>query len=241
MNKSFFLLALIWVLVVPAFGQGNSIGLNNLEKYKKELPFFQELITGGQYTTPPQNYEGFPYLLGKSFELGTLIINQIYYPEVFLLYDIRYDQLITLHPVFSQNLLIKPEKINGFSLSNQSSFRRLKGNESYLHHQNGFYEVIEEGKMNLVSKHYKTVVRSKELGDYFASYEEFEDFFLYDGNSFFSISSKKKAIELLGLSKKSVRENIIKRGIYFNRNKREFLQSLVLLSNQTNSNLNSNE
>lgn len=241
MNKSFFLLALIWVLVVPAFGQSNSLEVNNLERYKEELPYFQELITGGQYTNPPQNYEGYPYLLGKSFELGTLTINQIYYPEVLLLYDIRYDQLITLHPIFSQNLLIKPEKINGFSLSNLSSFQRLIGNESYLYNQNGFYEIIEEGKMNLISKHYKTVVRSKELGDYFASYEEFEDFFFYDGKSFFAISSKKKAIELLDVSKKSVRENIIKRGIYFNRNKREFLQSLVLLSNQTSSNLTSNE
>lgn len=241
MNKRFFLLGIFAVLVVPVFSQGSPRNLDNLEKYKQELPFFQELITGGQYTTPPQNYEGFPYLLGKSFELGTLTINQIFYPEVLLLYDIRYDQLITLHPIFSQNLLIKPEKINGFSLSNQSSFVQLKGNETYLHNGNGFYEVIEEGKMNLISKHYKTVVRSKELGDYFASYEEFEDFFFHDGKSFFSISSKKKAIELLGVSKKSVRENIIKRGIYFNRNKREFLQSLVLLSNQTNSNLTSNE
>ncbi|SHO64024.1 hypothetical protein [Algoriphagus zhangzhouensis] len=241
MNKSFFLLALIWVLVVPAFGQSNSLEVNNLERYKEELPYFQELITGGQYTNPPQNYEGYPYLLGKSFELGTLTINQIYYPEVLLLYDIRYDQLITLHPIFSQNLLIKPEKINGFSLSNLSSFQRLIGNESYLYNQNGFYEIIEEGKMNLISKHYKTVVRSKELGDYFASYEEFEDFFFYDGSEFFPVTSKKKAIQLLDVPKKSVRENIIKRGIYFNRDKREFLKSLVLLSNTTSSNLSNDE
>ncbi|WP_268034240.1 hypothetical protein [Algoriphagus sp. PAP.12] len=241
MNKRIFLLGIFAVLMVPVFAQGSARNLGNLEKYKQELPFFQELITGGQYTTPPQNYEGFPYLLGKSFELGTLTINQIYYPEVLLLYDIRFDQLITLHPVFSQNLLIKPGKINGFSLSNGSSFKQLKGNESYLRNQNGFYEVIEEGKMNLISKHFKTVVRSKELGDYFASYEEFEDFFFYDGSEFFPVTSKKKAIQLLGVSKKAVRENIIKKGVYFNREKRKFLKSLVLLANTTDSNLSSNE
>lgn len=232
MVKIIFYLGLLVLSMGSVLGQQLASTSGNLEQYKEELPFFQELITGGQYQDPPSNYDGDPFYLSKTFELGGLRINQIYYPEVYLLYDIRYDQVLTIHPVFSEKLLINPEKINEFRLNDGSVFQKLDGNESYSHHKKGFYQVLEEGRFTLVSKHYKAVKKSTEIGKTMGSYEEFEDFFLVDPEGFHPIKTKKQAIKHLGVSKKLVREKLTKNKIYFNQNKERFLKELVSVANQ---------
>lgn len=219
--------------MVGAFAQSLQENLANLEFYQEKLPFFQELITGAQYPEPPKNHEGFPFLKGRSFEYGGLTINQVYYPDIPLLYDIRYDQVITVHPIYMQKLLINPAKINSFRLGDGSNFEQLTGNESYAHHKNGFYEIVEEGSVTLLAKHYKIPKPTRELGDYVAKYEEFEDFFIWDGSQFFSIKTKKSAIKTLELSKKLVRENLTRKGIYYGSNKRRYLKMLIQIHSQS--------
>lgn len=230
MRKIIFLWGCCLFLSVSSFAQAVSENLQNLDKYQEQLPFFQELITGAQYPEPPRNYDGFPFLDTRSFEDGGLTINQVFYPEVPLLYDIRYDQVITFHPLFSQKLLINPEKVDGFVLKGDKQFQQISGNESYIHHKNGFYEVIASGPFQLISKHYKVEKGARELGDYVGYYLEYEDFFLLRDESFYPIRKKKDAIKLLQIEKKSVRENLIRKGIYYNQNPRGFLKALLDLS-----------
>ncbi|WP_143189520.1 hypothetical protein [Algoriphagus hitonicola] len=207
--------------------------LANLDQYQAELPFFQELITGAQYPEPPRNHDGFPFLETRSFQNGGLTINRVFYPDVPLLYDIRYDQLVTFHPLFTQKLLINPDKIDAFVLSDERQFIKVKGNERYFYNRNGFYELLESGSYRLISKHYKEEKPAREVGEFVAYYVEYEDFFLEKEGEFFPIRKKKDAIKLLQIEKKAVREKLIKKGIYFNQNPRKFLISLVKLYNSS--------
>ncbi|NVJ87644.1 MAG: hypothetical protein HWE15_15180 [Algoriphagus sp.] len=233
MRKIIFAWGLCTLLVASAWSQTVNENLANLEKYQEELPFFQELITGAQYPEPPRNYDGFPYFSTRSFEKGGLTINRVFYPDVPLLYDIRYDQVITFHPLFSQKLLINPAKIDGFVLEDGSEFRQLSGNEDYLYDKNGFYEIIASGSMELVSKHYKVDKPARELGDYVGYYIEYEDFFLVKGDQFFPVKRKKDAIKLLQVEKKGIRENLTRNRIYFNQNRRNYLKALLQLATQS--------
>lgn len=230
MRKIIFAWGLSMLLAVSAWSQTVNENLVNLEKYQEELPFFQELITGAQYPEPPRNYDGFPFLETRSFENGGLTINRIFYPEVPLLYDIRFDQVITFHPIFSQKLLINPAKVDGFVLANGNEFKKLKGNEDYLYDKNGFYEIIADGPFALVSKHYKVDKPARELGEYVGYYLEYEDFFLVKDDQFFPIRNKKDAIKRLQIEKKAIRENLTKKGIYFNQNRRKYLIALLELA-----------
>ena len=230
MRKIIFSLGSWIFLTVSSFGQAVSENLQNLDKYQEQLPFFQELITGAQYPEPPRNYDGFPFLDTRSFENGGLTINRVFYPDVPLLYDIRYDQVITFHPLFSQKLLIKPSKIDGFVLSDGKEFVQLSGNEGYLYDKNGFYEVIASGDFRLLSKHYKVDRRARELGDYIGYYDEYEDFFLYKAGAFYPIKKKKDAIKVLGVEKKAIRENLTRQRIYYNKDRRKYLTALLQLA-----------
>ena len=233
MWKFIFSWGLCTVLTVSSLAQTVSENLANLDQYQEELPFFQELITGAQYPEPPRNHDGFPFLDTRSFENGGLTINRVFYPDVPLLYDIRYDQLVTFHPVFSQKLLINPDKIDAFVLADGKKFIQIKGNEKYFYDRNGFYELIESGPFRLVSKHYKEEKPAREVGEFIAYYVEYEDFFLEKDGEFFPVRKKKDAIKLLQVEKKAVRENLIRKGIYYNHDPRRFLISLVKLSNSS--------
>ncbi|SDC76692.1 hypothetical protein SAMN04488104_1005117 [Algoriphagus faecimaris] len=236
MRKFIFSWGLCMVLTVSSIAQTVNDNLANLDRYQEELPFFQELITGAQYPEPPRKYDGFPFLDSRTFTEGGLTINRVFYPNVPLLYDIRFDQVVTFHPLFSQKLLINPSKIDAFVLGEDREFIQLKGNEGYYYNRNSFYELIEEGdNYRLLSKHYKEEKPTREIGEYVGYYVEYEDFFLEKEGRFFPMKKKKDAIKLLQVEKKAVREHLIRQGVYFNQSPREFLAKLLQLASQSNS------
>jgi len=52
----------------------------------------------------------------------------------------------------NQKILINSEKVDDFELQDGSEFRNFKGNDSYTHHSNGFYEIISDGEIKVLAK-----------------------------------------------------------------------------------------
>ena len=177
MRTILFLVALV-LFKQEASAQVAGKDLPFLSAYQEEIPYFQELITGGQYAAPSSLIKGDPYFVTRQFEAGTLRINGISYPQVPLIYDIFRDQLVTFHPIFNQKILIKPEKIDGFEWSDGKLFRFFPGNESFLHHGNGIYQVLGQGKAIALAKRYKTTRSLRDISRYNAEYVEKKDYFL---------------------------------------------------------------
>ncbi len=204
---------------------GNNLAF--LPEYREQLPYFQELITGGQYQEPSRLIEGDPYYFSRQFEKGTLTINGITYPEVPLLYDQFRDQVITFHPVFNQKILIKPEKIDGFDLANGDRFRYFSGNEGYLRAGNGIYEVVGEGDYTALAKRYKSTKAKRELSQYDAIYVEKTDYFLWKKEVFYSITRESQLLGVLGLEKKEVKKELKTLGLNFKREPETYLQYII--------------
>lgn len=219
---SFFLLNL-----TPSIAQVAKADLPFLSSYKEEIRYFQELITGGQYAEPSALIKGDPYHFSRQFEVGSLRINGITYPEVPLVYDVFRDQLVTFHPVFNQKILIKPEKIDGFTLSNGQLFSYLPGNASYIRHSNGIYEVLARGKSLALAKRYKTSKSLRELSRFDEEYVTKVDYFIWIEGVFFPINSSKQAFMALGLSAKALKKELKSKGLQFGKSPEAFLQFLV--------------
>jgi hypothetical protein len=198
-----------------------------LSSYKEEIRYFQELITGGQYAEPSSLIKGDPYHFSRQFEAGSLRINGITYPEVPLVYDVFRDQLVTFHPVFNQKILIKPEKIDGFTLNNGQLFRYLANTTSYVHHGNGIYEVLAQGKALALAKRYKTSKSLRELSRFDEEYVAKVDYFIWNEGVFFPVNYSKQAFSALGLSTKALKKEIKCKGLQFGRSPEAFLQFLV--------------
>ena len=201
-----------------------------LPEYQEQLPFFQELITGGKYEEPSSLIQGDPYYHTRQFESGSLTINEITYPGVPLLYDIFRDQILTFHPIFNQKILIKPEKVDRFVMGDGVAFARLNGNESFGKDGSGFYKIIAEGDYWAVSKPYKTAKALREMSRYDEVYVEKEAFFLWKGGAFFSISKGKQAIAILGLNKAEAKRKLRAEQLNFKQNPEGYLRLLVNLT-----------
>ncbi|UZD22158.1 hypothetical protein PBT90_01650 [Algoriphagus halophytocola] len=217
------------IIVWSACAQGERDRVEYKTLYEDQLPYFQELITGGQYADSPKYYDGHPFYKSRTFELGTLSINGILYTEVPLLYDDLADWVVTFHPVYNQKILIKSEKVDQFSLGDGSVFRNFENNQNYLHDRNGFYQVLYDQEIKVLAKRYKELKAVKEVGNYTKEYESYEDYFLFYQNEFRTIRKKKQAIKALGLSKKDVKRHLRGRSLYFRANKEEYLLELVKL------------
>lgn len=201
----------------------------NLSLYKEHLPYFQEVISGGQYKETPLNYEGNPYFKFRTFENGSLTINGITYTKVPLLYDQYSDILLTFQPIYNQKILINSEKIEEFVINNEVLFRRFDGNTSYSPHKNGFYHVMEDGPIKVLIKYYKIAEPSRQIGKYSHIFEEQKDYFYWYNGDFVLISRKKQAIQALGLSNKEVRKNFKPRSLYYATDSEKYILELVKL------------
>jgi|GEM_PF-1566486 len=216
---------LLFIGTATSFAQSQTY----LSLYKEQLPYFQELITGGRYEEPPKNYEGDPYYLDRTFGEGTLSINKISYTEVPLLYDENADVVITFHPIHRQKILIKSEKIEEFQLKDGSLFRRFLGNDSYAQNKNGFYRVISDGDVKVLMKYYKYKDPTKEVGKFTHSFVEKTDYFYWYKDEFVLIRKKKQAIKSLGLTKKDVKKYLRGKSLYFSTDKEKYILELANL------------
>ncbi len=226
MRTILFLVALVFFKQV-ASAQVAGRDLPFLSSYQEEIPYFQELITGGQYAAPSSLIKGDPYFVTRQFEAGTLRINGISYPQVPLLYDIYRDQLVTFHPIFNQKILIKPEKIDGFEWGDGKLFRFFPGNESFLHHGNGIYQVLGQGKAIALVKRYKTTRSLREIARYNLEYVEKKDYFLWKDGAFFPIKKSSQAILALQLNVKALKKELKGKGLKFNKDPEAYLNYLV--------------
>jgi hypothetical protein len=224
---SFFLSGLL-IFGWSAKAQEVSASDSYLSLYQKQLPFFQELISGGLYADSPRNFDGHPFFETRVFGNGVLRINEVNYKEVPLLYDSQGDWVITFHPIHNQKILIKSEKVEEFELQDGSEFRNFKGNESYTHHRNGFYEIIADGEIKVLAKHHKELKPVKELGDYTKVFVAYEDLFYWYNGKFELVNRKSQAINLLGLDKKEAKQALKASRLDFKRNME---QSLAILAN----------
>jgi hypothetical protein len=223
----FFLSSAFFFLSNGISAQIAGENLPYIPAYREQIPYFQELITGGQYAEPSSLIKGDPFYYSRQFERGTLQINTITYPDVPLVYDCYRDQLVTFHPIFNQKILIKPEKIDGFILSNGQKFRHFFGNESYLRNANGIYQVLGEGKAFALAKRYKTTKSLREMSRFDEEYLEKVDYFILTDGIFTEVKKASDAFKVMDLDPKILKKVLKSKSLQFGQNPDGFLNFLV--------------
>ncbi len=144
-----------------------------------------------------------------------------------MIYDTYRDQLITFHPIFNQKILIKPEKIDGFTLSEGQLFRFFAGNESFLHHGNGIYQILGQGNAIALAKRYKITKESRDQARFDSEYVEKTAYFVWQEGRFSSIKNAAQAIASLGLDAKVLKKELKEKGLQFKKSPEAYLQFLV--------------
>ncbi len=119
----FFLMAFILRVPATLIGQGGFV-----EQVDRALGSNQELVNGIQFTNQYIRSEGHPYWINGGFKTGSVCINDYWYEELQLRYNLFSQKLELgyLTPGGSMNLIITvPENISAFVLEGYT-FRRLQ-------------------------------------------------------------------------------------------------------------------
>ncbi|MBW3467142.1 hypothetical protein [Arthrospiribacter ruber] len=228
--KSLFFYFLAFLIYAPSvYSQGD---FAYQQPYRENILLDQEIVSGGYYVDPSKNIEGHPYFEYRSFELGQITINGLQYKDVPLLYDIWNDELLTFQPVYKKKILIRADKIDEFQLANKRHFIRVDENPGYIHHRNGIYELLEEGKINLLAKHFKRTKDKRDVSKFSDVFYEKTDYFLRKGDDIEVIRRKKQAREFLDMDKKDFRHAIRGERLSFKSQREDFLKRLVQYINQ---------
>lgn len=197
--------------------------------YRENILLDQDIVSGGYYVDPSKNIEGHPYFESRNFENGEIKINGLIYKEVPLLYDIWNDEILTFQPVHKKKILVRADKVQEFAIGEKDpkKFIRIADNPGYSHHKNGIYELIVEGKVNLLAKHYKQTKDKRDVSKFSDVFYEKTDYFLKKGADIQLIRKKKQAREFLEMEKKPFKDVFKGQRISFKSERGDYLEKLV--------------
>lgn len=231
MKIAFFLISFHLAFSFAAMSQTN---LTFEDLYQKNIPLYQDIISGGYYLDPPKEIEGHPYFMSRNLEMSTVTINGLRYQKVPLSYNIFTDELVTFQPIYKQKILIRPDKINAFEMDikGKRTFVIVPENPGYLHHRKGIYEILDAGEVNLLRKHYKLTKPKRELSVYTSIFSEKSDYFLQKTREIKRINKHKQAFEFLGLDRKAIKKQLREKQLTFRENPAAYLTFLTQLYNK---------
>jgi hypothetical protein len=220
---------ILFYLFTHLSGYGQDLADSVPSAYRNLIPLDLEVYSGGFYVDPPPVIAGDPYFIKKGFQKGSITINGLTYHGVPLMYNIFSDDLITFHSQHGRRILIYPQKIESFELGAEidRKFIRIKNAPYDLVVKNGFFELLVDGKVQLLAKQIKINNRKVEDGKYIGRFVERTFFYLYDGENLPQIRRKKDVFDFLELEKKTLKKTLRRNGLNFKSNKSGYLGFVV--------------
>lgn len=167
------------------------------------------LFNGKEYLIYRPMEKEHPYLT-ISWLQGTVDYNDDHYPNVFLLYDIDADQLISKYLGGDNFLLVKPF-VTSFTLGNRK-FIQLRDSSV----KPGFYEILSNNKITVYAKREKILHEILAIDqEIHREFEERSRYLLHMNGSFIEVNSKKSLLQAFAPQATALKQFIRERKLKF--------------------------
>jgi hypothetical protein len=200
---------------------------NVLSFYDQNIGEQSGKFNGSQNIGYPQGViEKNPYFQSPNFSKGYILSNQVYYPNVNLLYDEAAD-LVVLQDS-SHKIELISEKLEGFGIGD-SKFQYLVKKDANSNDllQTGFYQVLVEGNASLYKKESKKVTEKIVGSDLTYLIETSTYYYLLKQNRFTELQSKKTIFRLLKDKEKEIRKYAKTQHLNYRKDKDNMLSNVV--------------
>ena len=196
----------------------NSAVQNTIRLFYEGSRPLSRYYNGREYVRAPYKFsEGSPYFLSAEAQAGSVTYDQVFYPDVRLLFDEFLDQLIFVDE--THRILLLPEKVSRFSILNDN-FIRVDNNDSTKSTLSpGYYQVLFEGKLTVLKKEEKKI---RELTAFSGEARTLvldtrSIYYIKNEKGAFEITGKKSCLESMKLHQKEIQEFIKKNHLSFKR------------------------
>jgi hypothetical protein len=201
--------------------KNNAIGL-----YGDALKDVQMYFNGSAYVEVPRTGEQHAYFVNDDWQVGTLLFEGNLFSNVYMLYDLTADQIVTESPI-GNLLAITPEKVTGFTMGKHTFVRIVKPSVDNGLPRTGNYEVLYNGKSRVLGMYEKELQRKIENTEFRFFFLEHYKYFILKNGIYHQVKTKKSVLKLFPEQKHALKSYARKNRIYFRNNQQVALPRIV--------------
>ena len=221
------------LMATAAFGQASPADSTFLaaatqqvqQRYADAITDQSQLYEGSEYVDYKRYYQevkGHQFFDKSSPAAGSLIYKGHLFAGVPLLYDVRFDQIITQHPTNSFMLKLVSEQVTSFTLAGDHRFIRIAHDTtSKSSIPTGYYEVLLDNQVKLLAKRRKRIQEQPSQGAVNAEFTTIDRYYLQVGPEFYPVKGKSSVLGIFPEQRKALQKFVRDNKLTFAKSQRE--------------------
>lgn len=193
--------------------------------YKKQLGDQSPFYNGSRYSPIGFTFRtGSPYFISDSFNLGSVVYDDILFDSVNLLYEDMRELLVSRN---NNNYLLQlvNQRVSSFIISGHPFIRLIADSLSPGIPKTGYYEILYAGRSQLLKKTFKTIVEEPSVYEntVIRYIEETDNYYIRIAGHYQHVKSKTELLTLLHDHQKEIQRYIKKAKLSFRKDKENLL------------------
>ena len=187
--------------------------------YEQAFARQEHVYEGNEYIAHDHRIKIHPFYPADSLLPGTITYNDVRYHDVLMLYDIVRQEVAVQPPEGGYRIRLHTDKVTDFSLGQHRFIRLEKDSTSGI--TPGFYELLSDGRAQVLAQRVKTVHEDISSGTYIADYLPKDRFFIRKDGEYHEVKSKGSVLSLFPDQAKALRKYLRANHLKFNDEQRE--------------------
>jgi len=198
---------------------------NTLLIYKKQLGDQSPFYNGSRFS--PIGYvfrTGSPYFISDSFNLGSVVYDNILFDSVYLLYEDMRELLVSRNNNNYPLQLIN-QRVSSFIISEHPFIRLTADSVNPGIPKTAYYEILYQGRSQLLKKTFKSIIEEPSVYEntVIRHIEETENYYIRIGGFYRRVKSKTELLDLMHDHQKEIQKYIKKTKLNFRKNRENLL------------------
>ena len=198
---------------------------NTISIYKHQLGDQSPFYNGSRYS--PTGYifrTGSPYFISDSFNLGSVVYDDILFDSVYLLYEDMRDLLVSRNNNNYLLELVNP-RVSSFIIAGHPFIRLTADSQHPGIPKTGYYEILYPGRSQLIKKTFKIIVEEPSVYEntVIRHIEVTENYYIRSGGSYQHVKSMAELLMLLHDHQKEIQKYIKKTKLNFRKDRENLL------------------
>ncbi|WP_020603521.1 hypothetical protein [Spirosoma spitsbergense] len=190
-----------------------------VNQYEQAFLKQEHVYEGNEYIAHDHRIKIHPFYPTDSLLAGTITYNDIRYHDVLMLYDIVRQEVAVQPPEGGYRIQLHTNKVSNFSLGQHRFIRLINDSTSGI--VPGFYELLYDGRAQVLAQRVKTVHEDISSGTYVADYLPKDRFFIRKDGQYHEVKTKGSFLSLFPDRSKTLRKYLRANHLKFNDEQRE--------------------
>lgn len=191
-----------------------------------------EIYSGKMHVIYPSAVSGFAYFLSEDWQPGSIMYHEIYYPSVWLKYDLVKKEVVIQHSNGLTPIILFSPRVEYFTLAG-NEFVNVKEEEDTLNLPPGMYQKIGTGIMRLYINRFKFLEEQVTQSGIERKFYEKDKFYIVKDGVSSNIRNKKDIWNLIKDKKSTIRNDLKRKKLKFKKQPDATLIEIVNYYNET--------